>query len=126
MRTQTILLLICATLMPYPAFANGDRTVSIVAPEPDETIHDNNGNLEVKVTVAPPLHTEKGELLTVLLDDEVVASGTRHHFKLTGIDRGDHTLLVQVTAADGKVLAASDKVTFHMWRASRLFPNRAR
>lgn len=124
MRAQTILLLVCATLMPCPAWADDYQSVSIVAPQPETTIHNNNGNLDVTVAVSPPLHTGNGDVLTILLDDKAVASGTRHRYKLKGIDRGTHTLAAQVTAADGKVLITSEPVTFYMWRASRLFRNR--
>ncbi len=124
MRTLTILLLICTTLLPFPTWADDYQSVSIASPQPETTIHNNNGNLDVTVAVSPPLRTANGDVLTILLDDKAVASGTRLHYKLKGIDRGTHTLAAQITAADGKVLITSEPVTFYMWRASRLFRNR--
>lgn len=124
MRALTMLLLASAALLPCPAYAQGYDSVSIVAPEPETTIHDNNGVVEIQVATSPQLNTRNGDYFTILLDDQVVTSGIRHHFELTGIDRGAHKLVAQVNASDGKVLAESAPVTFYMWHASILFPNR--
>jgi hypothetical protein len=62
--------------------------------------------------------------MILLLDGRAVATTTKSDYMLTGLDRGAHTLTVQVTNAHGNVLATSEQVTFYMWRASRLFPNR--
>ncbi len=121
MRIRTLLLL-CAALLSSPAWADPDQMVRIVAPEPETTIHDNNGNVGVDVSVSGPVGG--GTVVSLLLDGNVVASGAKFHFDLTDVDRGTHTLVAQVRAADGTVLGASDQVTFYMWRASRLFPNR--
>ncbi len=124
MRISTVLLLICATLLPAPAFAGNYGSVQVVSPKAEETIHNNNGDLNVTVAVSPSLNHGRGDYLTLLLDGAPAATGTGRHFKLHGIDRGAHTLAVQVNSADGAVIAVSDPVTFYMWRASRLFPNR--
>ena len=96
----------------------------IVAPDPESTVHDNNGNLAVAVSVSPPLRAATGDTLTLLLDGKVAASGSLRHFELQGIDRGSHTLQAQVNAADGTVLISSSQVIFHMRHASRLFRDR--
>jgi len=114
----------CVVLFSYLAHAEDHQTVRIVAPKPESTVHDNSGNLAVTVSVSLQLRAEAGDTLTLLLDGKVVASGTLRHFELKGVDRGSHTLQAQVNAADGKVLATSPQVIFHMWRASRLFRNR--
>ncbi len=125
-RQLLILLLAGAALVSGAAWAQGEQTITIVSPQPETTIHDNTGNLTVTVAVSPPPHLEAGERLTLLLDGAPVASGTRQRFELQNIDRGSHTLQAQVNAADGSVIATSPPVTFYMWRASRLFPNRMR
>ena len=125
-RPLLILLLACAALISGAACAQSEQTITIVAPQPETTIHDNNGNLTVTVAVSPPPHLEAGERLTLLLDGTAVAGGARQRFELENIDRGSHTLQAQVNAADGSVIAASAPVTFYMWRASRLFPNRTK
>jgi hypothetical protein len=79
----------------------------------------------VAVTVAvstPP--AKAGGHLSLLLDGKTVARGSEQHFVLKGVDRGSHTLRLQVNAADGTVLLTSPQLTFLMWRASRLFRSR--
>lgn len=117
-------LMICAMLVVCLAHAEGYQSVRIVAPDPESTVHDNNGNLAVAVSVSPPLRAATGDTLTLLLDGKVAASGSLRHFELQGIDRGSHTLQAQVNAADGTVLISSSQVIFHMRHASRLFRDR--
>lgn len=121
MRVQAVYVLICATLISCLAHADGHQSVRIVSPEPDATVHDNNGDLTVMVEVSPPLHAETGDYLAVLLDGKAAAKGTTNFFELKSIDRGSHTLRVRVKAADGTVIASSPTLKFFMWRASRLF-----
>ena len=109
--------------------AHGDdntryEALSIVAPLQDATVHDNQGRVDVAVRVSPPLRTAAGDRIALLLDGSVVANTAGTSARLANVDRGTHTLQAQVTAADGTVLLASAEIRFHMWRASRLFPNR--
>jgi hypothetical protein len=120
LRFQVILMLIYTALISNPAYADGYQAVRIVAPKPEETVHSNSGYLAVTVAVSTP-PAKAGGHLSLLLDDKTVATGSEQNFVLKGIDRGSHTLRLQVNAADGTVLATSPQVTFHMWRASRLF-----
>jgi hypothetical protein len=120
LRFQVVLMLISAASIAVPAYAYGNQAVRIVAPKPGVTVHSNSGNLAVTVAVSPPL-TKFGGHLSLLLDGKTVARGTGQHFVLKGIERGGHTLRLEVNAADGTVLATSPQLTFQMWRASRFF-----
>ncbi len=125
-RAQLVLALFVACA---PAFAPGAdsvryEAVRIVAPAQDATVHDNQGNVEVAVEVMPALRAAAGDRIVLLLDGRIAASGAKARFRLTGVDRGTHTLQAQVTAADGAVLLASAETAFHLWQASRLFPGR--
>ncbi len=122
MRFQTVYILIFAALITFPAHAEDYQSAQIVSPEPDATIHDNNGNVTVTAVVSPTLRA--GDRLALLLDGKTVAAGSQQSFELNDIDRGTHTLRVQVQAPDGTVLITSPPVEFHMWRASLLFRNR--
>ncbi len=104
-----------------PAYAR----LRLISPAPDETMHDNTGRLPVQVDLQPSLRSEQGHRLRARLDG-VVLGGTwvETHFTLQPIERGSHTLQVLVTDAEGRLLIASDPVTFNMWQASRLFPAR--
>ncbi|HUV98862.1 MAG TPA: hypothetical protein VMV70_06325 [Gallionella sp.] len=122
-RSYVVGALMCSVFVAYFAYADGYRVARIVSPKPDATVHNNSGNLVVTVATSPPLHA--GDRITLLLDGRTVSSGYGQRFQLQGINRGSHTLRVHVNAPDGKVLAVSAPVTFHMWQASRLFRNRA-
>jgi hypothetical protein len=126
LRSLAICMLFCTALIPRIAHADVYQSVRIIAPKPETTVHDNNGNIAVTVAVSPPLRAGAGDRLTLLLDGKSVASGTALSYELKDIVRGSHTLRVRVKAADGTALATSPPVKFHMWRASRLFPDRAK
>ena len=119
MRKLIFTLLACVALAPLPSHAGSYSEVRIVAPGNDTTIHSNEGIVAVAVTVAPFLAS--GDQLAIVLDGVVVKKGDMLHFRLSSIDRGSHTLSAQVVAPDGKVLASSSQVVFHVRHASILF-----
>lgn len=96
----------------------------IVVPADEETVHDNNGDVRVVVRVSRPLDAKAGDRIVLLLDGHAAARGRTTRFELKNVDRGTHNLQAQLAAADGSTLEASPVVTFYLWRASRLFPNR--
>jgi hypothetical protein len=98
------------------------QSATILAPESEATVHDNNGNLTVTVVVSPLLRADNGDYLLLMMDGIEVAKGTEQSIELKNIDRGTHTLKIEVRAKNGAVLHTSAPVTFHMWRASSLFP----
>lgn len=123
-RILLALLVSCAPAFAWGGDAAGYQSVRIIAPQPDATVHDNQGRVDISVEVLPALRTAAGDRIVLLLDGRVAASGAKARIRLTGVDRGTHTLQAQIAAADGSVLLASTETRFHMWRASRLFPGR--
>lgn len=94
--------------------------LTLVQPADGETIHDNQGRVAVVVAGG-----REAEGFQAYVDGTPV--GGIHPtpaFQLEGIDRGEHRLSVSAVNAQGRVLATTEAITFHMWRASRLFPNR--
>ena len=114
-----VLMLVVAAGMAPAAEA---ASVVIVSPRSEETIHDNAGNVAVTVIVDDGAQDAP---LRVLLDGRPY--GPLQHtrsFTLTGVERGEHTLQVQLIDAAGEIVASSDAVKFYLWQASRLFPGR--
>jgi hypothetical protein len=110
--------------VPAPADARYSA-LHIDRPRANETLHDNSGRVNVALTLRPPLRTRDGHVLRVLLDNELLdGSWTQAPIELTGVDRGTHDLQVIVVDTEGRRLAASTPVEFHLWRASRLLPSR--
>ncbi|MGZ9899710.1 DUF4124 domain-containing protein [Shewanella gaetbuli] len=78
--------------------------LTIVSPIHEETIRSNEGKIDVTVGVAPRL--PKGVLLALFVDGEIKAQPqTSTLFKLSGINRGEHTIVVKALDQNGKVLA---------------------
>jgi hypothetical protein len=109
-----------------PATGQPGLAVTIVSPANEETVHDNTGRLTVALTVEDGGALAQGRAaLRVLLDGAPFGAEQRgRSFGLEGIERGTHTLQIELVDRDGKTLAASAPVTFHMWQASALFPAR--
>lgn len=108
-----------------PAAADRYVQFRLVRPGKDETIHDNLGNVPVEVRLQPPLRAAQGHRLRLRLDDSMLPGAWQQmSFTLSDIDRGTHTLQAVVADAEGRTLIESERVEFHVWRASRLFPSR--
>jgi len=89
--------------------------VAITAPANNESIRDNTGNVSLQGEVQP--HLRGGHQLRWVLDGEPLDEiGTT--VQLDNVDRGSHTVKLEVVDNDGEVLAASPGVTFHLMRRS--------
>jgi antitoxin (DNA-binding transcriptional repressor) of toxin-antitoxin stability system len=97
-------------------------SIGILKPAAEATLFNNDGAVEVAVALSPPLRA--GDRIVLTLDGRPAATLAGLRAKLTGIDRGEHTLVAQTVDRDGDALIASPPVIFNVWRASRLFPNR--
>ncbi len=111
--------------LPTPA-ADDQPYVSlrIVSPEPDETVHDNRGRVRVIVDLWPPLRADQEDRLTLWLDGRATAQMDGMEHLLVNLDRGTHTVQVQVDARSGAMLIRSEPVVFHLYHASRFMPQR--
>jgi len=94
--------------------------VRIIAPADGETIHDNAGNVNVRVAGGGPVAGYRAYLDGNPTGPISLSAG----FTLTGIDRGEHQLAVAAVDGDGQPVATSQTIVFYMWQASRLFPGR--
>lgn len=95
--------------------------VLIVSPRQDETIRDNTGAVTVQMVLEPSLNAEAGHQLALLLDGiKQPGNSISSLLQLQNVGRGSHTVQIQVEDAEGKPLASSNVVTFHMKQASRL------
>lgn len=93
------------------------QSIAILKPQKEDTVRDNEGIVEVLINVEPTL--KEGDQLVVLLDGKPIGEPqTALNFNLKDIDRGAHTLDVQVVDANMQVIIASEQVTFYMHRAA--------
>lgn len=89
----------------------------VVTPEADDVILANDGRIPVVVELSDTL--SPGHRLVILLDGEEVASGASA--TLTEVLRGSYTLQAVVQDQQGRELAASETITFHVRQHSRLY-----
>lgn len=91
------------------------KQVVITSPANDETIRDNAGNITIQGSVSPALRQELGHQLRWTMDGEVLEQQGLI-LRLTNVDRGTHTVQLEVIDGEGEVLASSQPVTFHLRR----------
>lgn len=120
------LLFLLGLGLPFQALGLEPYTaISIVHPASEAIIHNNDGTLEVALSVAPALQIEGKHRIRIHLDGiDLPETRLTTQFSLTNIERGTHTLQAAVVDQSGRALITSAPVTFHMWRASARFPSR--
>ena len=90
-------------------------SIQINTPSDRQTIRDNQGNLTVVATTNRKLN--QGRSARLRLDGEVYGRAqTQLFWPLTNIDRGSHTLQVELLK-HGKVIASSEEMTVFLHRA---------
>ncbi len=89
---------------------------AIVAPSDDDTIRNNEGNVDVAVTIQPSLRSDHS--LRVLLDGDPLGEMSGPYVRLENVDRGTHTVTAEVLDTSGTVVAVTDPVKFHLHRES--------
>ncbi|QSX29908.1 DUF4124 domain-containing protein [Shewanella cyperi] len=99
--------------------AHIEYQLSILSPEHEETIRNNDGNFSVRASIDP--EPPKGALWVLRLDGKVWQDPTTSpFFQLENIDRGEHSIQVQLITQNGKVLASSHTRTLFLHRATLL------
>lgn len=96
--------------------------VFIDQPLDQATIRDNHGNIYVTGHVTPSFRT--GFKVRLLLDGK---QRQKPHstaiFRLKDVDRGEHTLVLELLDSSGQVLAVSEPRTVYLFRTSTIRPN---
>lgn len=116
LRWLAVPLVLCIT-----AAAAHAADILIVSPRHQETVHDNSGNVTVKLDA----RVSGRERIRLLIDGVPAGSDSQKTtIPLEGIDRGEHILEALLLDEKDGILATSPAVTFYMWRASAQFPSR--
>ena len=93
----------------------GYETFKVTNPTNDATIRDNGGNVRVSLSLSPGL--QSGHSIEVMVDGQSIGSGKGTSVTLTDVDRGTHTVQAAVRDNQGKEVARSNSVIFHLKRA---------
>ncbi|MDO0945272.1 MULTISPECIES: DUF4124 domain-containing protein [Chromohalobacter] len=104
-----------STFTPY-------ERLRIAAPTNESTLPTGAaGDTQVSVALSPELR--EGHRLRLVVDDEVRQPPQQATtFSLTGLERGEHTLRVELVDAEGRVRQRSAPVTLYVQRASVYLP----
>jgi hypothetical protein len=95
---------------------------AIIAPTQDATVRDNTGAVQVGLLVEPSIDRERGHRLQLFLDGKPLGEpGLATEIGLTDVDRGTHELKAVIIDREGRSVASTQTVTFHLHRESQLF-----
>ncbi len=94
--------------------AVGYQEFTVTSPTNDTTIRDNGGNVRVNLSLVPGLRN--GDSIELMMDGQSIGSGKSTSVTLTEVDRGTHTVQAAVKDAEGKEIARSNSVIFHLKR----------
>jgi hypothetical protein len=93
-------------------------SVAIIEPAADATFRDDAVDVQVAVSLTPPLQQAFGHKLQLFVDGKPHGKpGPGQSFRLSNVDRGTHQLRAVVIDKDGKEVAAASSA-FHMHRTS--------
>ncbi|WP_407331881.1 DUF4124 domain-containing protein [Enterovibrio sp. 27052020O] len=94
-----------------PALAS---RLELLSPSNDDTIRNNEGI--INITLATDLPLGKNQKIRPVIDGKSQKSQRSLQFELDNLDRGSHTIKVQLLQ-DGKVIAVTPSVTVFLHRA---------
>ena len=92
----------------------GYKEFKVTSPSNDATIRDNGGNVHVSLSLTPGLRG--GHSIEVMMDGQPIGSGSGTSVTLTEVDRGTHTVQAAIKDSEGKEIARSNSVIFHLKR----------
>ncbi len=101
--------------------AAGYSQFAFAKPEPDETIHSNEGLVNVSFFLSPGLRD--GDKIVITFDGQKLGDAlTTTQLSLTEIPRGTHTLKADIVNAEGETVASASAVSFHLRQHSIIKP----
>jgi len=102
---------------------DGYESLEISNPANDSVIRDNTGTVDISYKLTPALKTAKSHKFAIVIDgQQLKTKGTTSRIKLSDMDRGTHTIQINVVDDKDKVIISSKPSTFHMKRESILHP----
>lgn len=117
--------IVAATAVEFPerkAAPAEEFTISIVQPQPEETVRDNTGSVYINGNVSPRF--QRGHQIQLLFNGKPHGQPQRKAlFVLRELDRGEHNIQLELLDQNGKLIATSPVTTFYLHRASLISPN---
>jgi hypothetical protein len=93
----------------------GYDLVEIVNPSSGDTLWSPDGTVEVLVELDPPLSTEDGHTLSLILNGEQLVGGhASPRLLISKLIQTSYTLQIDVVGEDGAIIASSAPILFHL------------
>lgn len=96
--------------------ATGYEQFSILAPQTDEVVRSNAGELTIQLAIRPALKTGHG--VVIYVDGRQVGETKQDSIEITGIERGEHSVFAVLHDAQDAILGNTAAVNFTVIRAS--------
>ena len=93
--------------------------VAIMKPENNEAIRANSGSFPIEVVSQPTLDNRSGHRYVIMVDGEKHTQNTSNKFNLENMERGEHSISVEIWDREGNSMASSSSTTIYVLRASR-------
>ena len=90
------------------------ESFEVASPANDEAIRDNGGSVKVGLKIAPALRS--GHEVEIFVDGTSVGRGRGSSATLTDVDRGSHSVYATIVDGEGKEVARTPSITFHLQR----------
>jgi hypothetical protein len=90
--------------------------VTIMNIQDDEGIRANGGIFSIQLASQPALDAAAGHRYVVMIDGAAYQSSDTAEFQLENLQRGTHSISVQVQDRDGSILTSSSPITMHVLR----------
>ncbi len=90
--------------------------LEITSPKEGDSIYDNSGIINIRLSVVPALRAREGDKLVLHMDGQQIDESKRNQFNLSGIEPGKHSFVVVVIGKDGKELKRSVPVSLTLYR----------
>lgn len=112
------------TQAPKPTATTNYQSIKIIQPSDGETFRDDQGIVPVALALNPPLDITNGHKIQVQLDGKPMGEPqAATGFTLFNINRGTHTVVVDIIDGQGRVVGSSNQVAFYMHRTIAPVPS---
>ena len=112
---------LCAVVLAYILFSqfaySAPPSIQLIAPAHEATIRNTQGQVHISWVA----HAKANVVYEIYLDDVLKKNTPHTAMALTGVERGAHSIYLQVKDKNGKVIAASPTHTIYVHQNSKLF-----
>lgn len=97
------------------------KNIAIVSPKNQNSITSTSGNLDITLTVTPPLQKRFQHSITLYQNGKAIKTGlTNSSIQVTNLNRGTHSFTASILNSKQKTLKTSQTITVHIKRHSKL------